>query len=235
MITPPIPRIPITSVQARIDRFWNPAERGVHHVLIGPSGSGKSYLIRHGILPVRPHARVVVIDTKGGTDPVWNGYTPVAELPAAFGSERDGGGPHGLLYRLVVDPADARRQVRRALDQVRTEAHAVLVVDDLRSVVEGEQIGARSALERVILETRSSGVTALLGSQDASWLPTSVKSQPAVLWIARQRNLKVARELADLSGWGKGLAGPITQIPPRSWIVTDAWDSEPIIGMTSAA
>jgi hypothetical protein len=227
-----VPRVPFAQVQARLDRHWDPFVRNTHQALIGPTGSGKSHLIRHGILPVRPHARVVVIDSKGGTDPIWAGWPAVTELPAAFGRDRDGGGPYGMRYRLVVNPADAKRQVRRALDQVRTERHTILVVDETRSVSEGEQIGARSALERLILESRSSGVTAILGAQDASWLPAAVKSQPAVLWIARQRSRKIARVLADLSGWGNELITPITRTPNRTWIVSDAWDAEPIIGVT---
>lgn len=228
-----VPRVPFDRVAARLDHFWDPSVRNVTQVLVGPTGSGKSHLIRYGLLPVRPNERVVILDSKGGNgDHIWHGWQATSELQRGFGKDREGSGPNGLHFRFVVEPSSAKQQVRAFLRQILTEGHCVVIIDEARSVSDGEQIGARSDLERLILEGRSAGVSVILGSQDIAYLPPAVRSQPATLWLGRQRNLKMARVLADLSGYGRELIEAIATIPPRSWLYTDSHESDPILALT---
>lgn len=231
-----VPTVPFSTVAHRIDRLWDPFAMNPHHAIFGTTGSGKSHLIRHGILPLRPHARTLIVDVKADRDETWRGYgEPVTELPPAFAGEGDG--PAGMRYRLIVNRADAKRQVRRALEQVRAEGHCIIVIDEARSVTEREQIGLGSLVENLILEGRGLGITVIMGAQSTAWAVTAFKDQPAALWASRMRNAKQARALADIAGYDPRELAPVirNEIPPRHWLYSDASESEPILGITTVA
>lgn len=229
-----IPRIDFASVQGRINRLWDPFERGPHHSIFGTTGSGKSYLIRHGILPLRPIARTVIIDVKGGRDKTWENYgTPVDSLPKGFG--HDGDGPVGMRYRLIVNHAIAKKQLRRTLEQIRSEGHCIIVIDESRSITEREQMGLGSLVENIILEGRSNGISVIMGAQSTAWSVPSLKDQPAVFWIGQMRHLTQARELAKIAGYGSELTEVIRRVPPRTWLYGDNWEDEQILALTSVS
>lgn len=227
-----VPTVPFATVARRVDRLWDPFALNPHHAVFGTTGSGKSYLIRHGILALRPHARTLIVDVKADRDQTWQGYgQPVTELPPGF--EGEGDGPAGMRYRLIVDRADAKRQVRRALEQVRDEGHCVVVIDESRSVTEREQIGLGSLVENLILEGRGLGITVIMGAQSSTWAVSALKDQPAALWVGRMRNAKQARALAEIAGYGRELDPVIRAgIPPRHWLYADAWETDPILAIT---
>lgn len=226
------PRVDFSTVAHRVNRMWDPFERNPHHVVFGTTGSGKSYLIRYGILPIREDARTLILDLKGGRDPLWSGYgQPVTQLPAGFAHAGDG--PARMRYRLIVDRADAKRQVRRALDQVLSEGHCVVVIDESKTISQVGGLALGAQLEALINEGRGLGVTVVLGAQSAAWAMPAVKDQAGALWIGRQRNAKAARELADIAGYGRELDPVIRAgIPPRQWLYVDAWDAEPLLAIT---
>lgn len=227
-----VPTIDFDRVQGRVHRHYDPWESNPHHVLFGQSGSGKSYLIRHGILPIAPLARVVVIDVKGDRDRTWTGWgKSVDHLPETFGG--DGGGPVNMQYRLIVDRSDGKRQVKQALERVQFEGHTILVIDESRSVTEREQMNLGSLLEAIIRESRSDGVTVILGAQSTSWAVGSVKDQPACVWVGHMRNTDQARALAKIAGYGAELVPVISSITPRKFLYADSWGDEPALALTS--
>lgn len=228
-----VPTVPFAVVAARVDRLWDPFALNPHHAVFGTTGSGKSYLIRHGILALRPHARTLIIDVKANRDQTWQGYgQPVTELPHGFAGEGDG--PAGMRYRLIVNRADGKQQVRRALEQVRAEGHCIVVIDESRSVTESQQLGLGSLVENIILEGRGLGITVIMGAQSSMWAVTALKDQPAALWVGRMRNGKQARSLAEIAGYGRELDPVIRSgIPPRHWLYADAWEGEPALAITS--
>lgn len=230
-----VPTVPFVTVAARVDRLWDPFALNPHHAVFGTTGSGKSHLIRHGILALRPYARTLIIDVKANRDQTWQGYgQPVTELPPAFAGEGDG--PAGMRYRLIVDRTDAKRQVRRALEQIREEGHCIVVIDESRSVTEREQIGLGSLVENLVLEGRGLGITVIVGAQSSAWAVTALKDQPAALWVGRQRNSKQARSLAEIAGYGRELDPVIRSgIPPRHWLYADAWEENPVLAITSVS
>src|SRR6266700_1025369 len=102
-----VPVIPFNRVQSRISRLWDPFERNPHIAVFGTTGSGKSHLIRHGILPLRQYSRTLVIDMKDNRDSVWAGFgKPVTELEPAF--FHTGNKEHPAVWRLIVDRANAQ-------------------------------------------------------------------------------------------------------------------------------
>jgi hypothetical protein len=229
-----IPAVPFATIQGRMDEQWDPFERNSHQVIFGTSGSGKSHLIRYGILPVRPWARTVIIDMKGNRSRIWADCgTPVIELPREFGRERDGDGPADARYRLVVDRTDGKAQVRNALARIRDEGHCVVVVDESRAITEREQLNLGSDLENLVLLGRELGITLIIGAQSTAYAVPSIKDQPAVFWIGQQRNTEAARELAKVAGYGRELVPVIGDIPARSWLYGDNWGDKTLLAIST--
>jgi len=223
-----VPVIPFGRVQGRITRLWDPFERNPHFAVFGITGSGKSHLIRYGILPLRPYSRTVVIDVKDDRDSVWTGYgMPVTELPRAFAHSGD-----GYRWRLVVDRANAQQQLRRVFDQIRDEGHCVVVVDESRSITEREGFGLGSVVENLILEGRGIGVTLIMGAQSTAWAVSALKDQPAVMFIGQTSGTDQAKALAGIAGHGRELAATIGGIQARQFLYRDLWDGPPMLALT---
>jgi hypothetical protein len=227
-----VPVVPFDQVQGRISRLWDPFELNPHFAVFGTTGSGKSHLIRHGILPMRAYSRTVVIDVKDDRDSVWTGFgTPVTGLPPAFC--RTGEGPARAQYRLIVDRANAQTQLRRFFDQIRNEGHCVIVVDESREVTEREQIGLGSVVENLILTGRGIGITLIMGAQSTAWAVSALKDQPAALFIGQTRGTQQAKALSEIAGGGRELAATIGQIPARQWLYADGWDGPGMLALTT--
>jgi energy-coupling factor transporter ATP-binding protein EcfA2 len=228
-----VPTVPFQQVQGRMARLWDPFERNPHIAIFGTTGSGKSYLIRHGILPLRHCSRTVVIDVKDDRDSVWSGFgKPVRELPSAF--FRNGLREHPYVWRLIVDRRNAQAQLRRIFSQIRDEGHCVVVVDESRSITEREQAGLGSVVENLILEGRGVGVTLIMGAQSTAWAVSALKDQPAVMFIGQSTGDQ-PMALAKIAGFGRDLAPVISRLPARTWLYRDLWDGEPLLGITSLA
>lgn len=230
-MTVDIPTVALDRVQGRIARLGDPFDRNPHHAIFGTTGSGKSYLIRHGILPVYAFARTVVIDVKGGRDSAWHEWgQAVDSLPDSFGEGART--PADLRFRLIVDRAEGKSQVGRALDLIRGEGHCVLVLDESRSLTEREQLGLGSTVENLLLEGRSSGVTIIVGAQSTAWTASAVRDQPGAIWAGGMRSQEQSKKIAAIMGEGRELAAEVRSTPARSWLYVDAWDGDPFLART---
>lgn len=224
-----VPDIPFSLIQGRMIRLWDPFERNPHIGVYGITGSGKSHLIRYGILPLRDFSRTVVIDVKDNRDSVWTGFgQPVDELPRAFFKSAD-----SFRWRVIVDRRNAQAQLRRIFEQIRDEGHCVVVMDETRSITDREQTGLGSVVENLILEGRGLGITLIMGSQSTAWAVSALKDQPAVMFVGQASGIKQAAELASLAGYGKELAATIGRIPARRFLYRDLWEPKPILALTS--
>jgi hypothetical protein len=225
--------VPFGQIQGRMAKLWDPFERNPHVAVVGISGSGKSHLIRCGILPLRAYSRTVIIDVKDGRDSVWSGYgKPVSELPPEF--FRTGSKEHHFRWRLVVERRNAQSQLRRAFDQIRDEGHCTVVMDESRSITEREQVGLGSTVENLILEGRVLGVSLIMGAQSTAWAVSALKDQPAALFIGQCTGQDQAMALAKIAGYGRELAATIGRIEARTWLYRDLWDGPPILGLCQA-
>lgn len=227
-----IPDVNFKLVQNRINKLWDPFERNPMIAVFGYTGSGKSYLIRHGILPIRKAARTVVIDIKSARGKTWNGYgTIVRELPKAFNG--DGTGEYNQSqYRLVAysDKDDAKSQIKRALAQIRNEGHCIIVIDDSRKVTEREQLNLGSDVEDLILTGRELGISIVLGAQSPTWAVSAIKDQPGAFFLGSVP--MKAKELSEIAGRGTDLIPTLRTIKARSFVYVDTWENG-IIGTTT--
>lgn len=225
-----IPTVPFGQVQGRMVRLWDPFERNPHIAVFGITGSGKSHLIRYGILPLRAYSRTLVIDLKDNRGSAWSGFgQPVTELPRSFFNSSD-----HYRWHLTVDRRNAQAQLRRVFDQIRDEGHCIVVMDDSRSITEREQIGLGSPVEDLINVGREIGITMIMGAQSSAWAVSALKDQPATLFIGQCGGQDQALALAKIVGYGRELAVVISQIEGRQWLYRDKWEGPAILGLTEA-
>lgn len=231
MITVPlaVPTVPFNRIQGRIARLCDPFARNPHIGVYGFTGSGKSHLIRYGILPLRQYSRTVVIDMKDDRDSVWSGFgQPVTELPPAFFDSGD-----FSRWRIIVDRRNAQAQLRRVLEQIRDEGHCIVVMDETRSATEREQVGLGSVVENLITEARGLGVTMIMGAQSLAWAVSALKDQPAAMFVG-QLSGDQPLALAKLAGYGRELAATIRGLPEHRFLYRDVWPGGPMLALTDS-
>lgn len=226
-----VPEIPWPRVAGRIQRHWSPLEYNPHKAVFAQSHGGKSYLIRHGLLPLVPLARALVIDVKPGGDPAWDGWgADVAELKPGFSGNADG----TALYRLMVRPgADGADQVRRVLDQVAAEGECVVIMDDARKVTDQRAPGLKcgTVVDHLLLEGAAIGITAILGANSVAWATSGLKDQCATI-ILGHLGAGVRDDCARLAGLDKPARAELDRLAPRRFLYTDAHDGEPLLALT---
>jgi hypothetical protein len=129
-------------------------------VVLGASGSGKSSLVRAGIVPrlTRDSERWLVLPPfRPGHNPLRALAVSLAETLKRHGGAASVDGIHDLLK--AADPADAARALIEAADEIRTaaghrEASVVLVIDQLEELLTyGGGAGAQQLLP--VLEAAS--------------------------------------------------------------------------------
>lgn len=230
-ITPlAVPGVPFGRVQGRIARLCDPFERNAQIAVYGITGSGKTHMMRYGILPLRENDRTVVIDMKDDRGSIWSGFgRAVDELPPAFFKSGDG----SCRWRVIVDRSRAKAQLGRVLDQIRDEGHCVVVIDDTRPITEREQAGLSSKVEDLITVGRELGISMVMGAQSTAYAVPSLKDQPAALFIGQCSGTNQAMKLAKLAGYGRDLALTIGTIEARQWLYRDLWEGPPILALTA--
>jgi hypothetical protein len=215
-----VPDVPFERVAGRMQRHWQPTKANPHQALFAQTRGGKSHLIRYGILPVVPYARIVVIDVKPGGDETWDGWgNDVGELPPCSGPG-DNGWPR---YRLKVRPGEGQEQVRRVLEQLAVEGAAVIVIDDARRVTDARApgFGLGNVVDHLLLEGAAIGITVILGANSTAWATTTLKDQCATIWVGHTRSASMRDNFADLAGLPKSIRPALNHIAPRQWLYTD--------------
>lgn len=219
-------------VRGRVNAHWD-ARECPHHTIMGQTRSGKSYLIRHGILPLCHYDRVLILDAKGN-DPTLTGLgRPVDRIPnkgmrGIRQMVRDKK-PRDNWYRLmIVRGYDAGHdQVGEALERVYNEGDWIVVVDELRHLVDSRYpgIGLRNEWEELMLRGGSRGVAMINASQEPKWLPSSYYTQGSFYWISRIEDESVQKRIAEI-GSSRALMPHLQAIPKRRWIAMDNLEDE---------
>lgn len=222
-----LPPAPLERVLRRVDAIWHP-DTAPHHIVLGASGAGKSTLIK-SLLGLCGHERVLILDPKPHPDQVWDGPQdaphawgkPVTEVAPMFGQAREGGGPHGLWFRLsgTPDRDGTRQRFGAALATVAAEGHCVLVLDDVREIT--RQLRLAEAVDSVMNLGRSASVLAILSATETSYV--SGRAQAAMTWIGYTGgSLPAAKAAADLLGWrGQQRQDTCAQVTRHTWIYQD--------------
>lgn len=224
-------------IRQRIIRppFVNP-----HMVLLAQTRSGKDHLIRWGILPILPLARVVVLVTRrGAVDPTWDqpgpwgNRVPAGKLPWGFGRGED----RTPRYLISLSPGKVTHNVaRRLLEQLAAEGEMILVIGDaaaLTDPVNRGGLGCEATITHMMTEGAAIGLTVIACSNSTAWAASGIKDQAAAVLVGRSGGDMVG-PFADIAGLpkrnvslGRGAErDAIAQLPPRWWLYTDHADGE---------
>lgn len=215
--SPPAPRrISWSQHRAWLDHNW---QAGIHVSIIAITGDGKSYLVRHGLLPLWEDGyRALVIDSKGGRDVTWQGYGQVVhrfpenELRGRPPEEQ---GPR--VYRLVVPGYEWTPQMKRDSDGVRRaravvgealslayqQGNWLIVVDETRSLTDSPEqfgLGLRGLLVNDWRMGRALGITVVAGTQAPRFQPSEFYDQVGWLYIGPTLDGRSQDRLDEIGG-----------------------------------
>ena len=224
-----IPDLHWYAVRNRINMYWE-AREAPHISIMGQTRSGKSYLVRHGILPLCRWDRVLIIDVKGDDKTLTGLGHPVRKLPGfTHGMKRliREDRPGDNWFRLIThdDFAAAREQVGEAFERVYHEGDWVVVIDELRAITDPRAPGLalKDHWERFILRGGSRGIATVNLSQEPRWCPGSFYTQSNFYLFSRLEDEAAHKRLSEI-GSAKGLLPHITTIPRRWWLYMDNMD-----------
>lgn len=232
-------RVPWPVVGERVrDRIIRPPGYSSHVVVLGKSGSGKDHMVRWGILPWLPLARVVVLVTKmGGSDSTWDGYGTTlsgpGDLPALISRGNPGGVPR---YVVPLQPGRVTSaEVGRLLKQLGDVGEIVIVVGDaarLSTRVSDGGLQLERELSNLMSEGRESGITVIGCATSAAWAATGLKDQAAAVMIGQTGGgdtLAEFAKIARLPGDARARTperAALATLPERWWLYTDHRDGE---------
>lgn len=233
-----VPELSWSVIRSRITRLWNVRD-APHHSIIGQTRSGKSYLTTHGILPTRAWDRVLLIDCKGD-DPSLNGFgRPVTRWPSRLTRSRRqlmrDNEKYGNWFRLITsDDWDvARDQVEEVFDRAKDEGDWIIVVDELRYVIDPRAPGLNLAAkwEQIVLRGGSRGVGLVNLTQEPRWIRGSFYTQSSFYWFSRVEDEAAQKRIAEV-GSSRSLLPFLTKIPRRKFLYMDNLEDERFWALT---
>lgn len=237
MATIPVLDIPQMSwdvVKSRVNQYWQ-AREAPHISIMAQTRAGKSYLVRHGLLPLCRHDRVLFVDVKGN-DRTINGLgRPVRRIPTKLHRVRQlwrGEQPEDNWFRLVVfddprRPDIARNQVEDAFMRVRDDGDWVVVLDELRAITDPQAPGLhlKNWYEYFVLRGGSNGIATISCSQEPRWCPGSFYTQSNFYFFSRLEDEATHKRLAEV-GSTKAILPHIQTIPRRHFLYMDNMDDD---------
>lgn len=203
------------------DAGW---EAGQHASIFAPTGGGKTYLIRHGLLPLWQKYPVLWIQFKprDGTMDGWG--RRAHEYPGwdqrlryrfrGLRSERWQRDPEHFLVRLPAyrwsnttkQESEAWQRARRiageALDRAYREGGWVVVIDEVRALADGKApaLSLSSVLENSWQRGRSQPLTVIAGTQQPASAPSSMYDQPRWVFFGRQLDIGRHERIGEIGG-----------------------------------
>jgi hypothetical protein len=213
------------TVIRRVDRLWKP-EFAPHHSIFGQNGSGKSYMIVNGLLPLCTRDNVIIFDSKGD-DPVLAsaGARPVRAFPSKMRRTLDNDRPKDGWLRLVIydEIARAQDQVGNALEQLYKEGNWVVVLDETRAISDPRSpgLGLQPLLDRMWLRGRSRHISVIAATQAPRWVPTSFYDQCQFAWSSRIRDNRAHERIMEIGSMTRAHIPHIASIRKRRWLYMD--------------
>lgn len=217
---------PWRSVREYVDKAWDP-ENTPHHSIIGLTGSGKSFLTRHGLLSMSRGDRVLIIDTKGDDPIISKTGNPVKEFPKRAwyaGMSRKRKEPEANWFRLKVSDniATARAQVGEALHSAYDDGDWIIVIDELFDVVSTDRevgLGLKGLYQKIMRKGRGRHVPCIAATQNPVWMPSEFYDQASFAWIGRIRDRNRQKRLLEIGGLDNQDLPIIAALQRRQWLL----------------
>lgn len=175
-------------------------ERGEHVALLGPTGQGKTFLLR-ALLPMHPY--VVVMATKPRDDVmtqlITRGYTKL---------ERWGSYPARDMPRRVLWPdatkvgsLDHQRDVfEDAFERIYREGSWTVAIDELWFMT--KVLRLELPVRIYLLQARSLGISLLTATQRPKFVPLEVYDQSTHLFFWRDNDENNLKRLSEINARG---------------------------------
>lgn len=218
-------------VIGRVNRLWVP-DLAPHHSIMGQNGSGKSYLIVNGLLPLCEDDKMIFIDNKGD-DPTTDGKAGriVRSIPTKFSRHlHDDGKKRSMWFHLKVydDVNRARDQVLAALERVYSEGEWVVVLDETRALSDPRSpgLGIQPVLDRLWLRGRSRKISVIAATQAPRWVPTSFYDQCQFVWASRIRDERAQQRIMEIGSMTRAHIPHIAGVRKRRWLYLDDEEEE---------
>jgi hypothetical protein len=226
-----VPTLPLDIVQRRIRNYWNPYEHNPHKGLLATTRSGKSYLIRHGILPVIPHARIVLIDVKPGGERTWEGWgNDVESLSYGFGRGSDG----TANYRVMLQTGRrGKDQIRRVIDIVSAEGEVIFIMDDSRKITANDPgLGLRNHVDALLTDGAGIGISVILAANSTVWATSTLRDQCGIYFLGPMSNADERKKFANIIGLPREYQPILETLKPRQFLYSDQFDGRQRLAIT---
>lgn len=222
------PSVTWWDVRAHLRAEW---DRGQHVAVMAPTGTGKSYLVSRGLLPLWDHA--LIIDPKPA-DPDnlkharWMGAKLTDRYPQPDVARFWGKDPYpDRFYWVQPGHNDLQARLEEALDNVWRSATNgegwVCYVDEVKLICARQPDGHNLA-DRVIKMLRygrARGITFIGGTQSPRYNGPGMSDfldQPRWLFMGKTKDAGTVERYAELSGYGRKLGMTIVpRLGPHEW------------------
>jgi energy-coupling factor transporter ATP-binding protein EcfA2 len=210
-------RVRWSTLRPAFMREWEP---GQHVAVIGPTGSGKSYLALD-LLEYRAQRRgahVIALGTKKRDTTLESlGWPRIKSWPPDY--------EHRELRRVILWPdyktsstAKENRPIYvHALDEILAEGGWTVYLDEAAYFV--ETLRMREQLDEYWNTARSAGITVVSSSQGVSWVPRAALTEQQWMFIFRLTDEDVRDRAAQIAGDRKRFAPVITRLRDREFLM----------------
>lgn len=223
--------MPWEDVQDRLDRFWIPRQ-APHISIVAQTRSGKTYLAKHGILPLIAREPMLIIDVKGD-DPTINDEGPFGDtcqnLPwrwlRRLNVSLTGDKEQEEWFRLIVreDWEQARNQVKKAIARATKEGDWTIYIDETRALTDPKPPSLRlgAEIEDLWLRKGSRGICVVAATQGPRWVPRSFYDQPQFHFIGQVEDEDSQKRLREIGGFERYHFPQIKTLPKHHFLYTD--------------
>lgn len=205
-------------------------QQGQHVAIVGPTGSGKSFLA-FDLLEARAarrDAHCVAFGTKKRDQTLEGLIDPPAAAGAVPWSRIKAWPPdyeHRELRRVVLWPdylASSRARENKAvyqhaLDEILEEGGWTIYLDEAAYFV--ETLGMRAQLDEYWNTARSAGITVVSSSQGVSWVPRAALTEQQWLFIFHLTDEDVRRRAAEIAGDRDRFRPVLRELREREFLV----------------
>lgn len=249
-----VPVVPWTRVETWLDGRWEPGE---HMSIFGRTGSGKTYVLVYGLMPLWARSRVLIIDSKHdrGTmrevghvvskQPGFNDRLPfrVREWTGKPESRKWDDDPewyklqpvkykwHADRTREKASLDRVRAVVGKALQMVYEEGDWVVILDEVRDLSESRSPGLDlgAILSKLWREGRDRNVTIIAGTQAPAMAPPSMYDQCTYAIFGRNADLRRTERLGEIAGNIELVEQVLPQLQEHELLIMDLYYDKAVV------
>jgi hypothetical protein len=249
-MTSEIPSAAPEVIAGRIQRrILGSTDDNPHIAVIGPSRSGKDFLVRHLILgTAKPLGRAINLDVKpfhapidgcgGRGDHTYCGWgidvgrgCELEQLPEHLGTRR---------YRVLVPGGyeSGRAAVLPVLAYVSAVRQLILLLSDAGRITEPHHRGGLNLageVSRLMGEGASTQLSVIACSTSDKWAESAIKDQTPTKLIGTVTGKKARDSVAELAGLPAAGRRALDSLPAKHFLYADHADgAEPALAITKA-